>query len=322
MKKYLCTTILLMLAASVYSWDFGFSFSYKPFNFHTYKDYSGYSNGEEHYYLYDDYFYYDTFYKHDYDVIYDKFGQLMIYQGGLKHRSGLNFGFGLTYDSGYDIDDNLVGSFADILGYAGFKFISVRVTTSSLTGKIIFHDADMIANGHSTRNFTDRRTFVDLLCYFTGGLSFGIYYHNYTFNGDLRLGLNNDYTFADPYTETTLISYGVVMLGDTFSLLLYDNLLHFGTEDYKGGFAGTMWLEGTARIGFGPRGTKRNVITNEEEKTEYIAVSLLCDYIFGLMFAVGSKNSDRLFVGGIGYHLFTTTLHLQHGVIFRAAVKF
>ena len=323
MKKFLCCFIFVTSSISLFSWDFGVSFSYQPFSFYKNiegwkgvygKNYTGFIEDEETYfYLDNNGFNNGTFYLPEYDMIYEKFGSYMVYQAGLKHRSGFNFGFGLGYDSGYKIDDNFVGLFADILGYIGFKFISLRVTNFALPGKVITYDIEKIANEEpATRRFINRRTTVELLYNFmdywweeTTGFSLGIYFQNLT--------------VAGAYTETILRSYGIICGWDTFNMFLIDG--RYGDDKYyDGGFVIAPWFEMWPRFGLGFKGVEKN-LNNEIVEDGLIAIDYYWESTFGLLFAAG-KNSERFFLGGIGYNFEMNTGAIRHGVVVRGAVKF
>ena len=98
-----------------------------------------------------------------YDYNYDK-GQYIVYQSNLQLRSGLSFGFGLGYSSGYNINDNVIGIFSDILAYLGYRQFFVKVANGTIPGNMSKKKSPSYPFiGVENNNFRGELTTVDLI---------------------------------------------------------------------------------------------------------------------------------------------------------------
>jgi hypothetical protein len=248
----------------------------------------------------------------NYDVAYGP-GQQIIYQAGLNFRSGFNFGFGIKYDSGYDINDNLVGKAADVMGYLGFKYFTVKISHLSIPGKATFisignnpWDIQPADGQPEIREFESKKTSVELLLDLSGLLSEGEYvnffyvglyyaysvYPKYTsFKKDITNWYGGQSGGQFYHTERTAQTYGVVCGIDGFSYMINHQ------EDENIALNG--WFEGWFVLGFGTAVEKVLYFNPEKERND-----MALDYYFkttlGLMVVIGEKMK---FAIGVGYML-------------------
>jgi hypothetical protein len=293
MKKAIFILVFTISSFSLYgfdSLDLDFSVSYQPLTF-TYA-FKMFSFSDSDYY----------------DLIYHTPGQFMVYQAGLKHRSGFNFGFGLKYDSGYKKDDNVIGNFSDVLAYLGFKGFQIRVTQLNTPFTIILNPSFITEDQNRIENFTQKRTTVELLYNFRDPdweiFYVGIYYQSYDGIPNIVDRYGRVYFMNDTLSSS---SYGFVLGMDTFSQI-YDN---------NGKFDIGVWVELWLYAGLSP---SAGDFGSKIESNVY-RVPLL-DYrfnsIYGVTFGWGKRTK---LVAGIGYNFELDWGLLRHGAIVRGGIR-
>ena len=216
-------------------------------------------------------------------------GQYIVFRSNIRHRSGINFGFGLGIDSGYDRNNNFVGVFSDILALLGYNNFSIRVSHGRLSG---------IDRNNNGERFIGDLTSVALLYDIRPGWFFiGI---NYTY-------LSSPAALAPAHMNSTRGNavthlYGIIIGQDSFSI--------FNDVDLTA-IQMAPWLEGWVSLGLG-RTTYRT--TNEN----FFAMDLRFDYTLGILLGWGTTISFTL---GLGYNWNRGFSLFHHGFVGRLGVS-
>ena len=233
-------------------------------------------------------------------------GQFTVYQAALKHRSGFNLGFGVSYDSGYRENDNVVGYFSDVLAWLGFKQFTIKTTFFSQPFIAIFPLSGIAQEQERIREFTSKRTTVELFWnphnrrgkpseYY-----FGIYYQNADFPKIIERG--GRYFFTND--RVSFPSYGIVFRVDTFS--------HLMDTSESGIFP---WAEAWLYAGVGEWDFSDKVDTIQIGQ---FPIDYRLNSIFGALIILGEK---RKISAAIGYHSELDWFILRHGFIMRAGIR-
>jgi hypothetical protein len=218
------------------------------------------------------------------DEFFEK-GQYFTYQSSLRFRSGLNLGFGFGWDSGYDVNNNVVGLVSDVLAFIGYDRFSIRVSHG---------------NSHSIG-----KTTVDLLMD-TYGIDPFTPAPWYMF-----AGIN--YTYLEsplPLTSIGGEGYNINAVTHLYGIILGSDLFSYFINKPKNGIEFSFWWDGFISLGIGT--------TTYQENTEF-AWDFRVSYTGGILIAGGSRINWCL---GLGYNVdggFTNLLH--HGFVVRFGIK-
>jgi hypothetical protein len=241
-------------------------------------------------------------------------GQYIVYRAGLKHRSGFNVGLGLGYNSGYDIDNNFIGQFSDLLAFLGYKQFNIRVTNSRIPGSITLI-GDLADEQPRTRRFTATRTTVELLYNFESDdypmTLLGLYYLNSTGASSMQVN-RGSYDGSELYAHSEIIGnvYGIVWGMDMLSEFIYK------IDHNNGGFSVGGWFDMWMYFGLG--GGIEKTIDNKYENDNVFTLDFRVNSTLGLLFGGGKKT--KIFVG-LGYNV-DVSAGIIHGFIGRIGLRF
>lgn len=283
MKKIIVILVLILLSNQLFSLDIDINVSYQPYTF----VWDIQSLGE------------NSRYNMSFDT-----GHYMVYQAGLKHRSGFNLGFGLSYNSGYDLNDNLIGHFSDVLAYLGFKGIMTRVTYTRLPGNITI-TGDVPDGQARTRSFNAKRTTVELF-YNPYDEDWSMYYFGLYYMNANSPSVTENYG----HIETTSNLYGIVFGMDTLTDFIQK------IDSNYGSFTFDVWSEMWLYFGLGGGNSKS--IDNKYNNDNVFSLDFRVNATLGLLFGGGGKFNV---FGGIGYNV-DVSAGILHGFIGRVGIKF